>query len=101
MKIELKPNEQVVKAGDSQNMNGSKVDGKLILTNKINYFKSKSESHSKNNMEIIPVDIKEVIPFKTGFFSNNGMNIVKKDGKELNLKIKDRDTWCKLVNQMY
>jgi hypothetical protein len=101
MKIELKPNEQVVKAGDSQYMNGSKVDGKLILTNQRIYFKSKNESHSKNNMEIIPVDIKEVIPFKTGFFSNNGMNIVKKDGKELNFKIKDRDAWCKLVNQMY
>ena len=52
-------------------------------------------------MEIILVDIKEVIPFKTGFFSNKGMNIVKKDGKELNFKIKDRDTWCKMVNQMY
>ena len=101
MKIDLKPNEQVVKAGDSQYMNGSKVDGKLILTNQRIYFKSKTESNSAYNMEIIPVDIKEVIPFKTGFFSNNGLNIVKKDGDELNFKIKDRDTWCKLVNQMY
>ena len=101
MKIDLKANEQVVKAGDSQYMNGSKVDGKLILTNQRIYFKSKSESHSKSNMEIIPVDIKEIIPFKTGFFSDNGLNIVRKDGKELNFKIKNRDTWCKLVNQMY
>ena len=58
-------------------------------------------SNSTYNLEIIPVDIREVIPFKTGFFSNNGLNIVKKDGDELNFKIKDRDTWCKLVNQMY
>ena len=28
MKIDLKPNEQVVKAGNSQYVNGSKVDGK-------------------------------------------------------------------------
>jgi hypothetical protein len=101
MKIDLKPNEQVVKAADSQYMNGSKVNGKLILTNQRLYFKSSNISDVNFDMEIIPVDIKEVIPFKTGFFSNNGLNIVKKDGKELNFKIRDRDTWCKLVNQMY
>lgn len=101
MKIDLKPNEQVIKAGNSQYMNGSKVDGKLILTNQRIYFKSASESESNYNMEIIPNDILEVIPFKTGFFSNNGMNIVRKDGQQLNFKIKDRDTWCKLVNKMY
>ena len=101
MKVDLKPNEQVVKAGNSQYMNGSQIEGKLILTNQRIYFKSASDSDSKCNMEIIPGDIKEVIPFKTGFFSNNGLNIVRKDGKHLNFKIKDRDTWCKLVNQMY
>jgi hypothetical protein len=101
MKIDLKPNEQVLKAADTHYMNGNKVEGKLILTNQRIYFKSKNKSNSDVNMEIIPVDIKEVIPFKTGFFSNNGLNIIKKNGKELNFKIKDRDTWCKLVNQMY
>lgn len=101
MKIDLKPNEQVVKAGNSMYMNGTRVEGKLILTNQRIYFKPASGSDSKNDMEIIPGDIQEVIPFKTGFFSNNGLNIVKKDGKELNFKIKDRDTWCKLVNQMH
>ena len=101
MKIDLKPNEQVIKAGDTQYMNGTKVDGKLILTNQRIYFKSGNESDSKYNMEIVPKEIQEVIPFKTGFFSNNGLNIVRKDGKQLNFKIKDRDTWCKLVNKMY
>jgi hypothetical protein len=101
MKIDLKPNEQVIKAGNSKYMNGTTVDGKFILTNQRIYFKPASESDSKCDMEIVPGEIKEVIPFKTGFFSNNGLNIVKKDGKELNFKIKERDTWCKLVNQMY
>lgn len=101
MKIDLKPNEQVVKATDSLYMNGSKVKGKLILTNQRLYFKTSGERRTDLDLEIVPVEIKEVIPFKTGFFSNNGLNIVKKDGKELNFKIRDRDTWCKLVNQMY
>ena len=101
MKIDLKPNEQVIKAGNSKYVNGTTVDGKLILTNQRIYFKPASESDSKCDMEIVPEEIKEVIPFKTGFFSDNGLNIVKKDGKELNFKIKERDAWCKLVNQMY
>lgn len=100
MKIDLKPNEQVIKATDSQYMNGSIVDGKLILTNQRIYFKSAIEN-TDYNLEIMPVDIREVIPFKTGFFSNKGLNIIKKDGVELNFKINERDKWCKLVNQMY
>lgn len=97
MKIDLKPNEMVVKASNSTYLNGQKINGKLILTNQRIYFKSEYESY---NQEIVPEEIREVIPFKTGFFSDNGLNIVRKDGKELNFKIKDRDTWCKLVNQM-
>ena len=97
MKIDLKPNEIVVKACNSSYLNGSKIDGKLILTNQRIYFKTELSSFDQ---EIEPADIREVLPFKTSFFSNNGLNIVKKDGQELNFKVKDRDTWCKLVNQM-
>ena len=97
MKIDLKPNEMVVKASDSKYMNGNKVKGKLILTNQRIYFISTDDSHNK---EINPEEIHEVIPFKTGLFSNNGLNIVKKDGSEINFNVKDRDTWCKLVNKL-
>ena len=100
MKIDLKPNEQVIKATDSQYMNGSTVDGKLILTNQRIYFKPSNDG-TDYNLEIMPLDIREVIPFKTGFFSNKGLNIIQKDGLELNFKLNDRDAWCKLVNQMY
>ncbi len=97
MKIDLKPNEMVIKASNSKFLNGNTVAGKLILTNQRIYFKSEEEN---NNQEIEPSQIREVIPFKTGFFSNKGLNIVRKDGKELNFKVNDRDTWCKLVNQL-
>jgi hypothetical protein len=100
MKIDLKPNEQVVKASDSKYMNGTTVSGKLILTNQPMYFKRTDSSEGTQDLEIVPEDIREVLPFKTGLFSNNGLNIVRKDGKELNFKVKDRDTWCQLVNRL-
>ena len=100
MKIDLKPNEQVVKASDSKYMNGSIVHTKLILTTQRISFKSSRTPENSHDLEIEPVNIKEVIPFKTGLFSNNGLNIIQKDGKELNFKVKDRDTWCQLVNRL-
>ena len=100
MKINLKPNEQVVKASDTKYMNGTTVSGKLILTNQRIYFKSTDSSKIEYDFEITPGNIREVLPFKTGFFSNNGLNIVQKDGKELNFKLKERDTWCQLVNKL-
>ncbi len=101
MKIDLKPNEQVVKAEDSKYLNGMVVKGKLILTNQRIYFKPDNGQDTKYDFEIQPTEIREVIPFKTGLFSNKGLNIVVKSGKELNFEIRNRDTWCKLINKMY
>jgi len=100
MKVDLKANEVVVKAGDSQHMNGKgNIDGKLILTNQRVYFKSPRDS--SYNMEIMPTDIEEVIYFNTGMFSSNGLNIVTKEGSQLKFKIKKRNDWGKAINQMY
>ncbi|MBS3771007.1 MAG: GRAM domain-containing protein [Bacteroidales bacterium] len=100
MKVNLKPNEIVVKAGDSQHLNGKgKITGKLILTNQRVYFKSPEKS--EYNMEIVPTEIEEVIFFNTGAFSSNGLNIVTRAGEELKFKIKQRDSWGKAINQMY
>jgi hypothetical protein len=100
MKVDLKPNEVVVKAGDSQHLNDSKkVQGKLILTNQRVYFKSPEDNDF--NMEILPGDIHEVIYFNTSMLSPNGLNIVTKEGKQLKFKIKKRDSWGKAINQMY
>lgn len=101
MKIDLKPNEQVVKAEDGKYLNGSAVKGKLILTNQRIYFKPTVVMDPKYDFEIQPSDIREVIPFKTGIFSNKGLNIVIKSGKEISFEISNRDTWCKLINKMY
>jgi hypothetical protein len=100
MKVDLKPNEVVVKAGDSKHINGKgDVSGKLILTNQRVYFKSPEQT--EYNMEIMPGDIEEVIFFNTNAFSPNGLNIVTKEGDELKFKIKKRDSWGKAINQMY
>lgn len=100
MKIDLKPNEIVVKASDSKYLNGSRIPGKMILTNQRIYFKVKDSSQSGYDMEITPAEILEVIPFKTGLFSNNGLNIVTKAGSELNFSIDKRDSWCTTLNEL-
>ena len=100
MKVDLKPNEVVVKASDTQHLNEKeKVEGKLILTNQRVYFKSpEQESYDR---EILPTDIEEVIYFKTNMLSSNGLNIVTKKGEQLKFKIKQRDSWGKAINKMY
>jgi hypothetical protein len=101
MKIELKPNEQVIKAEDTKYLNGMVVKGKLILTNQRIYFKPLEAVDPQYDFEILPTDIREVIPFKTGLFSDRGLNIVYKNGKEINFDVPNRDTWCKMINKMY
>ncbi len=100
MKIDLKPNELVVKADDSQHIyKESKVLGKLILTNQRIYFHS--PGNTDYDMEIHPSEIEEVMYFNTNLFSSNGLNIITKEGNELKFKIKKRDSWGKAINQMY
>lgn len=101
MKIDLQPNEMVVKAGDSTFLNGQKVPGKLIITNQRIYFISIEMEHLAYNQKVEPSDIKEVLPFKTGFFSSNGLNIVTKGGKELMFSVKERPAWEQMINKMY
>ena len=100
MKIDLKPNELVVKAGDTKHLDDEKkVGGKLILTNQRIYFHS--PENGEFNMEIMPSEIEEVMCFNTSCFSSNGLNIITKEGKELKFKIKKRNAWSKAINQMY
>ena len=97
MKVDLKPNEMVVRAGDSKFLNGQKVPGKLIITNQRIYFVSIDNNHSDYNQTVEPSSIREVIPFKTGMFSSNGLNIVTKEGKELLFSVKQRSAWEKMI----
>lgn len=102
MTIDLKPNEVVVKAGDSKHYNSEeKIDGKLILTNQRIYFKTINKECNRFNQEILPEEIKEVHYFNTNLFSANGLNVITKDGQELKFSIKKRNTWCEAINKMY
>ena len=101
MKIDLKPNELVVKAGDSLFLNGKDVKGKLIVTNQRVYFEAISFEDKKYNREINPSDIREVMPFSTFVFISNGLNIVTREGEELRFKVKNRKSWELLINKMY
>ncbi len=101
MKIDLKPNEVVTKVSDTKFLNGKSVSGKLILTNQRLYFKALENGDHAYNLEIMPVEIQEVMPFKTGFFTNDGMNIITKNGRELKFKIKQRSSWEASINRIY
>jgi len=102
MVVDLKANEMVKMAADVQHLSeNDEVKGKLILTNQRIYFQTPSDDTSEYNLEIVPHEIQELMYFKSGFFSSNGLTVLTKDGKELRFVVKKRDTWCKMINQMY
>ncbi len=102
MKIDLKPNEMVVKAGNSDRLeNGSKIDGKFIVTNQRIYFKGLNGNAGKYDLEIMPSDIREVHFFNTGFLSPNGLNLILKGGLEFRFRVKQRNSFGELINSMY
>ena len=101
MKVELKPNEVVVKAGDTNHLlENEKVKGKLILTNQRLYFKSLNLDMTKSNFELLPADISEVMVFNVFSLSGNGLSLITRDGRELKFMIKKRDDWCRMINGM-
>ncbi|MEA3477392.1 MAG: hypothetical protein U9R60_04375 [Bacteroidota bacterium] len=102
MVVDLKANEMVKMAGDVQHLSENiEVKGKLILTNQRIYFQTSSADTADFNLEIIPRDIQELLYFKSGFFSSNGLTVRTKNGKELRFIVKKRDAWCKMINRMY
>jgi hypothetical protein len=102
MRIDLKPNEVVVKAGNSDRLcNGNKIDGKLIVTNQRIYFKCVNGQAAEYDLEIIPSQIREVHFFNTGFFSPNGLNVILRGGGEMKFTVKQRNAFGELINRMY
>ena len=101
MKVDFKANELVVKAGDTKFLNGKDVSGKLIVTNQRLYFITKNQEDKNYDQEILPADIREVIPFNTFAVISNGLNVVTKSGEELKFKVKNRRSWEELINKMY
>ena len=102
MVVDLKANELVLKAGDSNYFIDDKsIDGKLILTNQRVYFKTKEENFDTYNLEILPDEIKEILFFNTMKILPNGLNIILKKGVNLKFKIGKRNSWGEALNRIY
>lgn len=100
MKIEMNPNEIVVRASDSEKViPGSSVKGKLILTNQRLYFKCESKKNG-HDTEILPKDIEDVMFFKNSFLFPKGLNIVTKNGVENKFLVKRREDWSEMIVKM-
>ena len=99
MKIDLKANEMVVKATDSNHLvNGAeKIKGKLIITNQRIYFKSVNGNTGKCDIEIEPKSIRDVLFFNPGIFQHNGLNLVTTEGKEMRFTLKQRNSWGQMI----
>jgi hypothetical protein len=102
MKIDLKANEMVVKAADTNHLvnESGKIKGKLILTNQRIYFKGLNGNAGTYDMEIEPNNIRDVLFFNPGFLQFNGLNLVTKQGTELKFIIKQRNTWGHMIANM-
>ena len=102
MKITMKPNEQVVKAGDSIFLNnGNTVSGKLILTTQRIFFKAQPNGSQHEDLEIDPKNIRDVMLFKDRMFFPQGLSIVTKDDRENKFRIKNREEWSKMIVRMF
>ncbi len=102
MKFNLKENEVVIKASESEHLNKEdKISGKLILTNQRIYFRTLNEAFHKFNHEILFNQIKEIIYFKNGFFSKKGIAVITRNDMEIKFTMKNRDSWGQMINQMY
>lgn len=102
MVVDLKANELVLKAGNSNYFVDDKsIDGKLILTNQRIYFKTKEENLGNYNLEILPTEIKEILFFNTMKILPNGLNIISKNGINFKFKIGKRNSWGEALNRIY
>jgi hypothetical protein len=101
MTMQLKANEMVLKACETQQIAGnSEVRGKLILTNQRVYFKSKTAGKAMYDLELLFNQIKEVLFFRNRLLFPNGLKVVTRDGRELCFAIASRNSWCQAIARM-
>lgn len=102
MKIDLKANEMVVKATDSNRLLDAtrSIAGKLIITNQRVYFKGTNGNAGKYDLEIEPKAIRDVLFFNPGLFSRNGLNLVTSEGNELRFTLKQRSKFGEMIAGM-
>jgi hypothetical protein len=101
MKINMNPNEMVIRAGDSNHVsNGNTTKGKLILTNQRLFFKPETNGQIHPDVEIWPEEIKDVMFYNNRILFSNGLNIITKDGNENKFLVKDRSGWSEMIVRM-
>ncbi|MBM3434598.1 MAG: hypothetical protein FJY07_00060 [Bacteroidetes bacterium] len=101
MKIDMNPNEMVIRAGDCNHLsNGNSIKGKLILTNQRIYFKSEANAKNISDIEIWPEEIRDVMLYNNRLFFSSGLNIVTKSGRENKFLVKNRTGWSELIARM-
>jgi hypothetical protein len=101
MKINLKANEVVIKAGNTLHISGVKESrGKLIITNQRIYFKTTGDTMESNDFEIMPHEISEVLFYNSLGFIPRGLDLKTSDGRLLRFTLKDRNNWCRLITSM-
>lgn len=102
MVVDLKANEVVIKAGNTDHLHeGKKVAGKLIVTNQRIYFKTSEQKSDAFNFEVLPEQILEVIYFNTRKIFPYGLNVITKTGENLRFILKRRNEFGQLINKMY
>lgn len=102
MVVNLKANEVVLKAGDTNHcLEDNRIPGKLIVTNQRIYFLTKNPDSTRFNLEITPEQIKEVIFYNTNKIFPNGLNLILKAGQQLRFILKKRNAFGELINKMY
>ena len=102
MKIEMNPNEMVVKASDSSLMtNGNSIKGKLILTTQRIYFNPETNGNPGKHVEIYPGEIEDVMFFNEKLLFPSGLNIVTKGGNANKFLVKKRNTWSEMIVKMF
>ena len=101
MKIEMNPNEMVVKAADSSYMNKeSEIKGKLILTTQRIYFSPETNGSTQNHLEIYPGEIEDVMFFNEKMLFPCGLNIITEGGMPNKFLVKKRSSWSEMIAQM-
>jgi hypothetical protein len=101
MKIDMNPNEMVIRAGDCSYLsNGNTINGKLILTNQRICFKSEMNGSVPAEIEILPEEILDVMLYNNRLLFSNGLKIVTKNGIENKFLIMNRRRWSEWIARM-
>lgn len=102
MVVDLKANEMVIKAGDSQQIiDNQYVEGKFIVTNQRIYFISQDIRYDYANREILPQQILEVIYVKGRKLFSKGLNVITRNGENHLFIVRNRNEFGQLINKMY